>query len=135
MPDAENAPTGEVLPGEVQRLVLGAYVLRLFAEANGGEEPENIWQYRRVGRRLGLRIRVLPGDVLPSSLLRQGQQAGQQGVIYVRRTHDMAKLRVEILHELAEAATRWEGVPPCVTACSRHEVARRTEDLCFRRIG
>lgn len=117
-----------------QRLVLGAYALRLIVEANGGQEPRTIWQYRRAGRRLGIRIRILPFGA-GQSLLREGAGADGGGVIYVRRTRNMARLRLELLHELAEAATRWEGVPPCVCQVSRHEVARRVEELCFRRNG
>lgn len=104
-----------------QRLIMGVILLRVICEANGGREPETIWQYRRAAKRFGVRIRVLSG--IGQSQLRQGERSGEQGVIFVRRTRNMGHLRREILHELGEAASRWEGWPPCVTCVSRHEAA------------
>ena len=106
-----------------QRLVLGAMLLRAMAEANHGREPTNIWQYRRVARRFGVRIRFLPPEVRNQAILRQGQRAGEQGVIYIRRTRNIGQLRRDILHELGEAASRWEGWPPICCEVSRHEAA------------
>lgn len=119
---------------EMQNLALGAFILQLMAEQNGGREPETIWHYRRVGRRFGYRLRFLP-DAAYDALLRRGQRAGEGGVIYIRRRHNMALTRLEILHELGEAAGRWEGVSPCVTVCTRHEAACSAVDIKTRRTG
>ena len=108
---------------DTERLIVGCHMLRVWAEANGGREPRTIWQYRRVARRFGVRIHWLPRDADVQACRRDGQRAGMQGVIFVRRTHNLARLRLELLHELGEAATRWEGVPPFVCQLSRHEVA------------
>lgn len=118
---------------KTQVILLGTYVLQLIAEANGGKEPVNIWQYRRAGRRFGVRFRFLPSGTIQGALLRQGQRSGERGVIYVRKTRNMARLRLIILHELGEAAVRWEGVPACACDATRHEVAKHVEELCYKR--
>lgn len=105
-----------------QKLILGAIVLQVWAEANGGE-PRTVWHYKRIARRFGVRIHWLPADCDTQAFRRNGQRAGQQGVIYIRRTHDRGRLRREFLHELGEAATYWEGIPPFRCQLSRHEVA------------
>lgn len=117
---------------DFQKLVLGAYLLHLMTEQNGGQEPRTIWQYRRVGRRFGFRIRVLPAEALQGALLRRGQRAEGGGVIYIRKRPNMAQMRRELLHELGEAAALWEGVSPCVCQISRHEAACTAVDLRFR---
>lgn len=99
-----------------QKLILGAMVLHVWAELNGGREPCTIWQYRRLARRLGLRVHWLPRDCDAPAMHRQG-------VIYIRRTHDAARLRREFVHELGEAVSYWDGCPPCVCALTRHDVA------------
>jgi hypothetical protein len=106
-----------------QRLVVGAMVLETWCEANGGHEPCTIWQYKRVARRLGVRIHWLPENCDVQAMCRRGDRPGHHGVIYIRKTHNMAKLRLEFLHELGEAATYWEGHPPFVCGVSRHETA------------
>ena len=108
---------------DAQRLIVGALLLRVMAEANGGREPQTIWQYRRVARRFGVRLRFVAPDRLDQAMLRQGQRTGQQGVIYAPRTRNMARLRCWLIHELAEAAGRWEGWPPLCCQVSRHEAA------------
>lgn len=101
---------------DIQALILGAYILHLIAEANGGAEPRTIWQYRRAAARFGVKIRLVAPDKINQSCLRRG-------VIYLRKTRHPQRLRRELLHELAEAACQWEGVPPCVCSVSRHQVA------------
>lgn len=108
---------------EEQKLILGACILRAWTDANGGKEPRTVWHYKKIARRFGVRIHWLPSDCDTQSLCRQGDRVGQHGVIYIRRTHDIDKLRREFLHELGEAATYWEGVPPFRCQLSRHEVA------------
>lgn len=112
-----------MIDAKPERVFLSAYFLYLMAEANGGKEPVTIWQYRRVGKRFGVRIRFVAADALQSALLRLGEDCSQQGVIYVRKTRNMTHLRLNILHELAEAVGRWEGAPPCVCQTSCHEIA------------
>ena len=117
-----------------QNLILGAYTLYLIAEANGGALPRTFDQYQRAARRFGVRIRLMPPGVLQGALLREGERVGEHGVIYVRDWPNAARLRREMLHELGEAATRWEGVCPCVCQVTRHEIARRVEEICIRRV-
>lgn len=106
----------------VQKIMMGVYLLDLFADENKGREPETIWQYRRLGRRFGYRLRFV-SDAVYEAFARRGQRADGGGVIYIRRRHNMALTRLEILHELGEAAGRWEGVSPCVCQVTRHEAA------------
>ena len=117
---------------DIQQLMLGVYVWDLLAEQTGGRDPEPIWQYRRVGRRFGYRLRFLSYAVY-EAFARRGQRVGEGGVIYIRKRHTMALTRLEILHELAEAAGRWEGVSPCVCQITRHDAAVAAVELKTRR--
>lgn len=118
---------------DTQSLILGAMILQDWQEVNQGRPLTTIWHYRRIARRLGLRVHWLPQDADVEALRRDGQCAGQQGVIYIRRTHNIGRLRREFLHELAEGATRYDGLPPFVCQVSRHRIAREVERLSFRR--
>jgi len=103
---------------QARALMAGALLWYALTEANGGREPRTVWQCRRVARRFGVKIKFR--DAAPS-LFRRGRFDG--GTIYIRRTHDMARLRLALVHELGEAATYWDGVPPLVCSAGRHEAA------------
>lgn len=106
-------------------LMLAAYILSLMADANGGTEPATIWQYRRVARRFGVKIKFVPVGGGAGGFARH--RPGRGGVIYVSRTRAAGQLRREVLHELAEVATYWDGVPPWVCSIARHDIARMIE--------
>ena len=117
---------------DAQKLILGAMALGVMQEVNGGRPLGTIWHYKRAAKRLGLRVHWLPRDADVDACRRDGQQVGMQGVIYIRRTHNIPRLRRQFLHELAEAATRYEGVPPFACQVTRHQIACEVERLSFR---
>jgi hypothetical protein len=95
-------------------------------EALGGGEPESIWSWRRIGRRVGIRKwRIRPSCELSEPFLRRG-------VLYLPRVrcNDDRLLRY-LVHEVAEATLEWDGCPPYLYVsdqCQRHAIARDFEE-------
>ena len=89
-------------------------------------KPGSIWALRKIMRRLGVRMVVMQGEAA---------QAGphvRRNVIYVPRVRGKDRLlRIWLIHELAEIATSYEGIPPMTVPSSsdwdRHLVACAAE--------
>ena len=89
-------------------------------------EPESIWDYRRIMRRLGVRMKLMRGPA------RLAGPHSRRGVIYIPRGRGRSPhLHAWLLHELSELATYYEGIPPyrcpSSTEWDRHLVARMVE--------
>jgi hypothetical protein len=100
--------------------------VELFFEGNDGRRPSTIWDYRRLLRRFGLDLVVLPRSVLSTAILRGN-------VVYIPRLRGGATretLHRFLCHEIAHKALEWEGTEPY--ACPAefddgHRIAQRVE--------
>lgn len=96
-------------------------ITELIVEANAGLWPANIWQWKIVGRKFGIRVKVLPRGLECDAHFRAG-------VIYLPRRGPVHR---HLAHETAEAVVRWEGEPPFIIAGAgdwdRHLIACEVE--------
>ena len=79
-------------------------VICLIGEANGGRWPQNIWQWRRVARRFGIKLKFLR--------VRGGLTACyQDGCLVIGWTEQPGYTLRWLVHEISEAILLWEGEP------------------------
>jgi hypothetical protein len=102
-----------------------AIITEFFGEVCNGE-PRSVWDYRRIMRRLDVRMKLVAGPARDAGPHVRGS------VVYVPRVRGRApRLRRWLAHELAEFSTYYEGIPPfrcpSSTEWDRHLIARLVE--------
>ena len=89
-------------------------------------KPSSIWHFRRIMRALDVRMVVMSGPEKEIGPHVRGR------VVYIPRIRGKNRLlRLWLIHELAEIATAYEGIPPMTVPSNsewdRHLVARSVE--------
>lgn len=91
------------LKDEIARAILAE-----IADANGGAPPSTIWHWRRVARRFGVRIMIVPRGSIPAPILRYDMFLAR-AKLYLPHTRKPDLLASWLTHEMAEAALIWTG--------------------------
>lgn len=91
------------LKDEIARVILAE-----IADANGGAPPSTIWHWRRVARRFGVRIMIVPRGSIPAPILRYDMFLAR-AKLYLPHARKPDLLASWLTHEMAEAALIWTG--------------------------
>jgi hypothetical protein len=126
----DNIFNGERIVAQLWHYRVIAWVFVCFEMPYTGVLPCNVFQWRILMKRLGIRKwRLLPPSALPTPYIRKG-------VLYLPRVKWRDDLLLRYLaHEAAEAALNWEGVPPYLYVSNRDEreyICCSVEEIVYR---